>query len=244
MNSTLKEARATLAFEDNTLRAAINYGNPVLAQRGLNGEPAGVSVALAQALSKELGLKLQVVPFNAAGNVVKNCTSDVWDIAFLAIDPLRAEEIAFTEPYVIIEGTYLVNHDSPYQSLNDLDQPGTSIAVGEGAAYDLFLTRSLRNASLVRAPSSALAIDWFIQKRADAAAGVRQPLEKAATEHPNLRVIPGAFTSIRQAMATPLKNQAAIPFLQDFVNRSKMSGLVASALAASGQESATVAPAV
>src|SRR5690606_6791258 len=112
------------------LRAAINYGNPVLAQKTPAGEPAGVSVALARALAQRLGVELQIVPFIGAGKVFAEVRNDVWDVAFLAIDPVRAEEVSFTSPYVIIEGTYLVHDSSTFQQLADLDAEGVRISVG------------------------------------------------------------------------------------------------------------------
>lgn len=157
------------------LRAAINLGNPVLAQKSSGGELMGVSVALARALAERIDVPLRLVPFDAAGKVVGALDEDAWDLAFLARDPKRAETICFTDPYVIIEGTYLVSSESSNVSVADLDQKGVRISVGQGAAYDLFLTRTLQHASLVRAPTSTAAVDWFVDQGLEAAAGVRQP---------------------------------------------------------------------
>ncbi|MCC2596969.1 ABC transporter substrate-binding protein [Pusillimonas sp. MFBS29] len=225
------------------LRAAINHGNPVLAQRGPGGEPRGVSVALAQALASRLNVALEVVPFEAAGKVVDAAGQNVWDVGFLAIDPMRADQVSFTSPYVLIEGTYLLRDDSRFTAIDQLDTAGARIAVGQGAAYDLFLSRALQHAQLVRAPTSAAAVDLFLEQGLDAAAGVRQPLETAARRHAGLKVLPGYFTAIRQAVATPAKNVASLPFLQAFIEEMKASGLVARALQDSGQGEATVAPA-
>jgi polar amino acid transport system substrate-binding protein len=134
-----------------TLRAAINVGNPVLAQRDpRGGELSGVSVELARALGSELGVPVQLVTFDAAGKVVAALGSDAWDVAFLARDPTSAAEILFTPPYVLIEGTYLVRDEASFRSVEELDRPGIRIAVGKGAAYDLYLTRALKHAELVR----------------------------------------------------------------------------------------------
>lgn len=236
------QAKAIL-LPTGKLRAAINYGNTVLAQRGSHGEPRGVSVALATELARRLGVELESVAFEAAGKVVDAAGQGVWDIAFLAIDPMRADQVAFTAPYVLIEGTYLVREDGPYSSIEQLDAPGVRISVGKGAAYDLYLSRSLQHAELVRGPTSASAVELFLAQGLDAAAGVRQPLEAAAREHRSLKVLPGHFTAIRQAMATPAANAAALPFLKAFVEEMKASGFVAQALAESGQGDATVAPA-
>jgi polar amino acid transport system substrate-binding protein len=223
------------------LHAAINYGNPVLAQRAADGSPAGVSVQLAQALANDLGVSLQLHTFDAAGKVFAAFEEDAWRVAFLAIEPVRAEQIAFSEPYVIIEGTYLVAADAPYQHVADLDQPGVTIAVGSGAAYDLFLSRTLQQASLQRADTSAAAIDLFFASHLHAAAGVRQPLQKAAEATPGYRVLADAFTSIRQAMAVPRAHQAAAAYVQAFIAARKADGFVRAALVASGQGDVQVA---
>lgn len=225
------------------LRAAINYGNPVLAQRGPGGEPQGVSVALATELARRMGVGLETVPFEAAGKVVDSAAQNVWDIGFLAIDPKRAEEVSFTAPYVLIEGTYLVREDSRFKEIDQLDAPGVRIAVGKGAAYDLYLSRALKHAELVRGPTSASAIALFLSESLDAAAGVRQPLEAAAREQPGLKVLPGHFTAIRQAMVVPAQKAAALPMLRAYVETMKASGFVAQALRDSGQEDDLVAPA-
>lgn len=225
-----------------TLRAAINLGNPVLAQRSEAGKLGGVSVALAGALADQLGVALELVPFDAAGKVVAALEEGAWDIAFLAQDPKRAETICFTEPYVIIEGTYLVPEASSVACVGDMDQPGRRIAVGKGAAYDLFLTRIMQLAELVRAPTSAAAVDWFIEQGLDAAAGVRQPLVRFAEGTPGYRVLPDAFTEIRQAMALPRPSQNAVGMVEAFLKERKASGFVAEALTESGQADARVAP--
>lgn len=224
------------------LRAAINFGNPVLAQQGQDGSPQGVSVALAKALAEELGVPLDMVTFDAAGKVFAALEGDVWTVAFLAIEPVREQQIAFSEPYVIIEGTYLVAADSPFVAVEDLDQPGLRLAVGKGAAYDLFLTRTLKHAQLERAETSAAAVDLFFDQGLDAAAGVRQPLQTVAESDPRYRVLEGAFTAIRQAMAVPRNSEAGAAYVRAFVERKKAEGFVHSALKASGQAQVTVAP--
>lgn len=243
MSTNIDQVKKEL-LSTGKLRAAINYGNPVLAQRGPNGEPQGVSVALAKALALRLDTNLDIVPFEAAGKVVEAAGENRWDIAFLAIDPMRADQVSFTAPYVLIEGTYLVRDGSPFTGIEQLDKTGVRIAVGKGAAYDLYLTRSLQNAEIVRATTSAGAIEMFLgDNRIDAAAGVRQPLEATARSLVGLHVLPDYFTAIRQAMATPARNTAALDFLKTFIEEMKANGFVAKALQESGQAEATVAPA-
>ena len=225
------------------IRAAINYGNPVLARTDpLTGAPRGVSVDLAVRHGQRLGVAVEHVTFDAAGKVFEALKSSAWDVAFLAIDPVRAEQIGFTEPYVVIEGSYLVRDASPIRTIADVDRPRVRVAVGRGAAYDLFLTRSLTSAELVRAETSAGAVALFALGGLDAAAGVRQPLLAYAAANPGYRVIEGRFTVIEQAMGTPRGRNAGLAFLRDFVEDAKRSGFVAAALVRHDQRDAMVAP--
>jgi polar amino acid transport system substrate-binding protein len=224
------------------IRAAINFGNPVLAQKHpQTGEPQGASVDLARELGRRLGVPVELVTFDAAGKVFEALKTS-WDVAFLAIDPVRALEISFTAPYVLIEGTYVVRKASPLHSIADVDRQGVRIAVGRGAAYELFLTRSLKLAQLVRADTSAGALELFLDQGLDAAAGVRQPLVEFAKSHSGLRVMDGRFTAIEQAMGIPQGRDTGSQYLTSFIEEMKASGFVASALARSGQHEAAVAP--
>jgi polar amino acid transport system substrate-binding protein len=228
---------------DGTLRAAINYGNGVLAQRPTSGdEPRGVSADLARELGRQLGVPVRFVFFNQAGQVTDALKANAWDVAFLAIDPVRAQGIEFTAPYVVIEGAYLVPKDSPLQTVEAVDGPGTRIATTTGSAYDLYLTRALKNAQLVRFKLWDEATAAFESQHLDALAGVRQPIEAYAAQHANTRVVPGRFMVIEQAVGTPQGRGAGLAFLRGFVEQMKVSGFVAKALADSGQTGAAVAP--
>ncbi|HTT48604.1 MAG TPA: transporter substrate-binding domain-containing protein [Pseudolabrys sp.] len=226
------------------LRAAINFGNPVLAQKGPNGEPRGVSAELAAALAKRLGVPLDYVTFEAAGKVFAALAKSEIDVGFIAIEPARAAEVTFSPPYVLIEGTYLVRKDSPLKDVGDVDQPGIRIAVGLASVYDLYLTRTLKHATLVRAKvgGAAAGIPVFLEQKLDAAAGVREPLDAYAKEHPEMRVMKGAFEQIRQAMGTQKDKPAGAAYVRAFVEEMKANGFVADALKRSGQ-TAPVAPA-
>jgi polar amino acid transport system substrate-binding protein len=221
------------------LRAAINFGNPVLAQRQPFG---GVSVDLARELARRLQVPVEFVPYDAAGRVTDDATKNRWDVAFVARDPQRAKDITFTAAYVIIEGAYLVPAASPLRKNEDVDAPGVRIAVGRGSAYDLWLSRYVKRATLVRAPTSPAAIEMFARDGLDVAAGVKQPLVDYAARHPEVRLLPGRFMVIEQAMATPRGRPAGAAYLSDFVDEMKASGFVAAALERSGQKDAAVAP--
>ena len=226
-----------------TLRAAINFGNTVLAQRGENDEPRGISAELARELARRLGLAIAFATFDAAGKVTDAVKAGLWDVAFLAVDPVRAADIEFTAPYVVIEGTYMVPTDSPLMTVEDVDRPGVRIAVGRGSAYDLYLTRAIKHATLIRGEGPAASIKLFVADRLDAAAGVRQPLVAYARMDPGVRVMAGRFMAIEQAMAVPKGREAGYRYLKTFIEEMKASGFVARALAASGRENdALVAP--
>lgn len=244
MAETAPQNVVTELAPSGRLRAAINFGNPVLAQKDTaTGEPRGVSAALARELAQRLGVPIEFVTFDAAGKVFDALQANAWDVAFLAIDPVRAAGIDFTAPYVLIEGIYVVPSGSPLRTVEDVDRDGVRVAVGRGSAYDLYLTRALKQAKLVREPSSAAALDAFLKDRLEAAAGVKQPVVAFAQDHPDVRVIPGRFMSIEQAMGTPKGRAAGIRYLRKFVEEMKSSGFVAKALALSGQSDAAVAPA-
>jgi polar amino acid transport system substrate-binding protein len=227
-----------------TLRAAINYGNPVLAQKGADGAPAGVSAELARELGRRLGVAVTFETFDTAGAVVGALGgARTWDVAFLAIDPERAQTIAFSPAYVIIEGAYLVRADSPLRANDEVDRPGIRIAVGRNTAYDLYLGRHLKAAERVYAPTSAAALTLFLDEKPDVLASVRQPLESYVKAHPGLRILPGRFMAIEQAVATPKDRPGAAATMRDLIEAMKASNFVAEALAASGQHDAVVAPA-
>ncbi|HEY6257542.1 MAG TPA: transporter substrate-binding domain-containing protein [Xanthobacteraceae bacterium] len=225
------------------LRAAINVSNIVLAQRDpAGGEPHGITVDLARELARRLDVPIELVIFASAGRVTDALASGAWDVAFLANEPARAAMIDFTAPYVLIEGTYMVPIDSPLQTIADVDRAGVRIAVARGSAYDLYLTHTLKAASLVRYATASLAVPQFVADKLEAAAGVRQPLMLFAKSNPNVHVMDGRFQVIAEAMGIPQGRTAGLAYLRALVEELKASGFVASALEGSHQGDATVAP--
>ncbi|HAU8264426.1 TPA: transporter substrate-binding domain-containing protein [Kluyvera intermedia] len=183
-----------------TLRFAINLGNAVLASLTPEGQPAGITVELAKDIARYLHCRPLFITYPAAGKVVEDAGQGIWDIAFLAIDPKREDRLRFTAPYITIQGTLLVRDPSNWRSVREMDKPGVVINVGKNAAYDLWLSRELRYATLNRLASSQAAIDAFLAGEGDMAAGIRQPLEAAAQNNPGFRVLPDDFTEIQQAI--------------------------------------------
>jgi polar amino acid transport system substrate-binding protein len=238
-----KELLQTIA-PTGKLRASINLGNPILANKNPEtGEPFGISIDLANAFAEKLGLEIELIVFDSAGKSVEAVTQEKADIGFFAVDPLRGEGIAFTAPYVLIEGAYLVKDESPIRSNDEVDVSNNRVVVGKGSAYDLFLTREIQSAQIVRAPTSPAVVSVFLEGGYEVAAGVRQQLESDATKVPGLRLLPGRFMVIQQAMGLP-KNRGSIAsrLLCNFVEEMKASGFIAQAMQRHGIQGASVAP--
>jgi polar amino acid transport system substrate-binding protein len=228
-----------------TLRASINLGNPILANRdAVTGEPLGVSIDLARELGKRLGLPVDLVVFDTAGKSVEAVSDERADVGFFAIDPARGASVAFTAPYVLIEGFYMVRNDSPIQHNSEVDHEGMRVVVGKGSAYDLFLSRELKHAQIVHAPSSPAVVQTFLEQELEVAAGVKQQLEKDAAKTTGLRLLDERFMVIQQAMGLPKsRGSAATEYLRRFVEEMKASGFVADSLQRHKIGGASVAPA-
>jgi polar amino acid transport system substrate-binding protein len=222
-----------------TLRAAINLGNPVLAQ-GTAAAPGGATVDIARELAARLGVALAPVCVDAARKAFAALTQGDADIAFLAVEPAREAEVAFTPPYVLIEGVFVVPDKSGIATLADVDRAAVRIGVKQGSAYDLFLTRTLQHATLVRADEG---VDAYLDLGLEAGAGIRQPVAAFVERTPGQRMLPERFMEIRQAVATTRDRTAATTgYLHEFVEELKASGFVAEALRRAGQTGAAVAP--
>ncbi|MGF6762362.1 polar amino acid transport system substrate-binding protein [Paraburkholderia sp. GAS33] len=227
-----------------TMRAAINVGNPVLATMNTaTGQPEGISVDLARELAKRLGVPVSFVIYNAAGKVTAGVQAQQWDVGFVGIDPERAEYMDYTPPYVIIQGVYMVPQDSKINTNADVDRAGVRIAISGGSVYDLYLSRRIKNAQLVRAPAPSLVTDMMLTQHYEVAAGVKQRLAADVARLPGLRLLDGNFMVIRQAMATPRNRPEATRYLTQFVEEMKSSGFVAASLQRHHVDSAEVAPA-
>jgi polar amino acid transport system substrate-binding protein len=221
------------------LRAAINLGNPVLAQ-GTAAAPAGVTVDIARELGARLGVPVDLACFGAARESFEAMAGGDADICFLAIEPARAAQVAFTAPYVVIEGVYVVPAGSGLTAPGDVDREGVRIGVNEGSAYDLFLSRTLRRASLVRGQDG---IALFREQGLEAAAGIRQVVGGFVAGAPEFAMIGAGFMQIRQALGTTLtRAPATLRFLADFIEELKAGGFIGDALRRSGQDDALLAP--
>jgi polar amino acid transport system substrate-binding protein len=241
---TSDSLRAEMA-PGGVLRAGINLGNPTVVQKDpAGGALRGVGPELARELARRLGARIEYVTYDSAAKMAEGVKQGAWDVAFLAVDPQRATEIAFSAPYMVIEASYMVRADSPLKRFEDFDRKGVRIATNNNAAFDLWMQRNLKNAERVPVTTSPQAVELFLSRRdIDAVAGVRNPLVAAAAKNPGYRVIDGSFATVGQASGVPRQRQAAARYLADFIEEMKANGFVARALRESGVTDATVAPA-
>ncbi|MEU7023721.1 transporter substrate-binding domain-containing protein [Streptomyces sp. NPDC046203] len=222
-----------------TLRASVNLGNPVLAQ-GTPEAPSGITVDLAREIGARLGVPVELLCFDAARKSYAAMADGRADLCFLAVEPAREAEVAFTTPYVVIEGVYAVPRDSAPRTPADVDVPGVRVGVKEGSAYDLFLTRTLRHATLVR---GAEGVDTFVERELEAGAGIRQPMRAYAAAHPEVRLIEERFMEIRQAVGTTTgRAPETVAYLRATIEELKEKGFVAASLRRSGQDPNLLAP--
>lgn len=225
------------------LRAGINFGNALLTKRPVpGGAPGGIAVDLAAELAKSLGVPLALVAFDTPGQAADAVARGVWDVVFIAAGPERGATIDFSPPYVQLEATYLVAPGSPIQAIEQVDQPGVRIGVGAKTAYELYLTRTLKNAELVRVKSNAEAVRLMEQERLDAVAALAEMLRPYAATLRGSRVLPGHFTLADQAVGTPKGRVAGAKYLRQFIEEAKSSGLIDELIKRNGAQGVLVAP--
>jgi polar amino acid transport system substrate-binding protein len=208
------------------LRVAINTGNRALVQLQ-DGVLGGVSPALARRLAATLGLEMEVVMYEGAGKVFQDAGKDVWDVAFLAVDALRAKAVSFTRPYHTIEATYAVRTGGGITDVDAVDRAGVTVLTSTGSAYDMHLTASLKAAALERSGTPPDSFAEFREGRGDVVAGVRASLERFFKDDPLVQVLPGVLTKVEQAMVLPGAENPLIAGLDAFVAAAIAEGFVA-----------------
>ena len=227
------------------LRVGINFGNELLTVPSTmnDPEPRGVALDLARELARRLGVAVEFHRYPSAGSTADSVRTGVWDVAFLGAEPQRANEMTFTAPYLEIEATYLVPPGSPLKTVADVDRAGHRIAITAKSAYDLYLSRTLKQATLVREQNADAAFELFVRDKLDALASLKPRLVADAHKLPGSRILDGRFTAVQQAVCTPKGRDAAAQFLREFVEDVKASGLVAKAIEKNNVRGVSVAPA-
>jgi polar amino acid transport system substrate-binding protein len=241
--SVPENVRAQMA-PNGVLRVGINLGNPTVVQKPEgSADLRGVGPGLARVLAKRLGARTEFVTYDSAAKMAEAAKQGAWDVAFLAVDPQRANDIAFSAPYMQIEATYMVRAASPARKPDELDRKGVRIATAENSAFDLWMQRNLKNAERVLADSAGAAVELFMSRPdVDAAAGIRNKLEQYAAKNPGYYVMDANFSVVGQAAGVPRNRAAAARYLHDFIEEMKASGFVERALKESGVADASVAP--
>jgi len=225
------------------LRVGVNLGNFLLVNKDpATGELRGVVPDLAQELARRLGASVELISYPGAGQVADAASTGAWDVGFIGAEPQRAEQIAFTLAYLEIPATYLVPAGSPIRTLADVDRPGVRIAVATKSAYDLYLSRNLKHATLVRAEGIAGSYDLFVGEKLEVLSGLLPRLVTETLRLPGSRILEGRFTAIQQAIGTPRAREAGAAYLREFVADIKASGLVARAIERHAVHGVSVAP--
>jgi polar amino acid transport system substrate-binding protein len=233
--------RADLA-PTGTLRAGINYANFILATRDRSGESRGVAIDLTRELARRFGVPVELIDYDSVATMVDAAKTEAWDVAFLGIDPARGGDIAFTAAYLQIEASYLVPAGSRLRAVADVDDAGVRVAAPARANYELYLSRSLQRARLVRAPTADAAFELLVAGEVEALAGLRQALLGLAPKLPGSRLLDGQFMAVQQAVGMPRGREAGLAYLREFVEDAKASGLITRAIERTGARGVSVAP--
>jgi polar amino acid transport system substrate-binding protein len=238
----MNEARKELA-PSGKLRVGLNYGNFLLVLKDApDGAPRGIAPDLGRELGSRLGVPVEFVKFAQAGQLADAVRDGKCDVGFLGAEPQRAAEIAFTKAYLEIPVTFLVPAASAIRSIADVDREGVRVAVSARSAYDLYLSRTLKHAKLVRAEGIDGSFQLFVQERLEVLAGLKPRLVSDAEKLPGSRVLEGQVTGVQQAAGTGKSRLTGAGYLSEFIEDIKRSGLVASTIEKHGVKGVTVAP--
>ena len=241
-NDISPAVRSELA-PSGTLRVGLNHQNFLLVTPGSSvSDPKGVAPDLARELAKRLGVPIEFSKYDTAGKLADGVKTGAWDVAFLGAEPQRANEIAFTAAYLEIPATYLVPAGSPIRAIADVDKPGVRIAVSDKSAYELWLSRNIKHATLMRTQGIDASYDLFVNERLEVLSGLRPRLLTDVQKLPGARILDGQFSAVQQAVGTPKAREAGAAFLRTFVEDVKASGVVAEAIKRNNSQGVSVAP--
>jgi len=241
-SSVSPQARSELA-PTGKLRVALNYGNPLFAKREASGEGSGIAIDLARELGRRIGTPVEFIAFDSGGQMTAGLMKGGWDVAVMAYEPAREAEVAFAGAFAEVDSTYLVPTGSPLRNAAEVDREGVRIAVSAGGGNDLFLSRTIKRAQLVRATGSAATLKMFVADKLEAFAGLKPTLIELSAKMPGTRVLDGRYTVIPYSVGTPRGRDAGNRYLRDFIEEAKASGRVAQSIKQNGVRGVSVAPA-
>lgn len=243
MTTPLTPAAKSELTPTGKLRVGLNHGNFLLVTPGSSAtDPKGVAPDVARELAKRLGVPVEFSKFDTAGKLGDAVREGVWDVAFLGAEPQRAAEIAFTAAYLEIPATYLVPAGSTIQTVAEVDREGVRIAVADKSAYELWLSRNIKHATLMKTQGIDASFDLFVKDKLEALSGLRPRLISDVKKLPGARILDGVFTAVQQAIGTAKKNTAAAVYLAGFVEDVKASGFVGEAITRNKSEGVNAAP--
>ena len=224
------------------LRIGLNYSNfLIVSGDGPGGEPRGIAPDLGRELAKRSGLPFEFVKFDGAGKLFDAVKAGQCDVGFLGSEPQRAAEVEFSPAYLELPVTYLVPPGSAIGSIADIDREGVRVSVSERSAYDLYLTRNLKKAQIVRTPGIPASFDTFVREKLEALAGLKPRLVEEQARLPGSRILEGEVTSVQQSIGAPKGRAAAARYLREFAEEVKRSGFVARAIEKHGIRGVRVA---
>jgi len=239
-----QDSRVADLVRAGELRVGLGLGVLMQAVRNpATGELRGAALEMAQALATRIGVRLTTIEYPRPGAVIDGLRTNAWDVSFLVIDPARMDQVDFSHSFLRSDITCLVAPGSPIRSVADADQTGVRIAVPRGDGSDLYLSRTLKRAELVRTDSHAAAVDLLRTGGADAKASPRFVLMTESPAVPGSRVLADGFADISYAAIVPKGQAARLAYVNAFIEDAKQSGLVRQIIGSLGLQGVQVAPA-
>ncbi len=242
-NPAHAQSAASQLAPTGELRAALIASNPVLVTRAADGQLGGVSVELARALAAKLGVPVRLMPYDNPARYNESLGKGEWDVGLAARDPSRAEHLAFSDVFMEVDNGYVARPGSSLKAADEVDRAGVKVAVAQGSAPDGFLTRTLKNAEIVRVPGGAgPAREALSSGRADVYGENVHLAHRLAADISGAAVLEGRFNVVQMSIAVPKANTGALAIINAFVTDAKRDGLIARAIAAAGLRGVRPAP--
>jgi polar amino acid transport system substrate-binding protein len=239
----LPDPRVADLVQSGALRIGVGLGSLTTATRNpATGEVKGPALELGRALAARMRIQAVSVEYPRPGAVIDGLRANAWDISILIIDPVRAEQVDFSNPFLQSDLTYLVAAGSTIQSVADADQSGIRIAAPRGDTSDLELTRTLKRAELVRTDNVAAAVELLRSGSVNAIALNRPSLIALSATLPGSRVLNDGFADFTSGVAVPKGHAGWLAYINEFIEDAKASGLVNRMIETLAMQGVRVAP--
>jgi len=217
------------------LRVALQTFNPTLATRRSDGQYAGVGVDIANALGKALGRPAKLIFYPDIVHYNQSIGKDEWDVAISPRDLSRAGQLAFTEPFMEVDTSYIARPGLTIRTPEEIDSNGIRVGVAQPSAAYGFLTRTLKHAQIVRVYGGLVdAKAALANGRIDVYADYTHVVNRLALEIPGSNVVVSRFNTTRMTIAVPKSNPNVLPRLNDFIKEAKRDGIITDAINRAG----------